>query len=404
MKVGMPVMKLHAENINAVIREAWLRDNKALRNCSDPDYRPDLTAENVYLLGSARATDIIQSIEERKQTYETSSGRKMRKDAVLAIAGIIKPNGEQFRHWSQADQLRFFQNSLEILQGKDFFNGQLTSFVVQVDEGIPHAHWTAIPIASDGRWSAKKVLNLRMLNKLNTLYPETMKANGWDVEALASFDEDAYKAMSAEEKAAFLEAKKAKKAAHGLSSSRFKAEKEAVRIREEAAEKAAEVIEQAEAVAEQVKEEVDQETARTISETLSRIDAYESDRKAEIDAKVKIYAERQKAALQVRLEAVTKELAKANAQLAVVKAEKRDAEEDFKKWVGEIPDSYEVTISRALDVLLHWIPAPVEAMIRRGLDWILSRHRETGYWPIRREGAARRWPGVGKDREQGWMR
>ena len=84
-------------------------------------------------------------------------------------------------------------------------------------------------------------------------------------------------------------------------------------------------------MAEQVKEEVDQETARTISETLSRIDAYESDRKAEIDAKVKIYAERQKAALQVRLEAVTKELAKANAQLAVVKAEKRDAEEDLKK-------------------------------------------------------------------------
>ena len=395
MKVGMPVMKLNSENINPVIREAWIRDNEARRNCSDPDYRPDLTTENEYLLGSAKATDIIQDIETRKQNYEASAGRKMRKDAVLAIAGIIKPNGEQFRRFPKADQLRFFQESLEILQGKEFFNGQLTSFVVQVDEGVPHAHWTAVPIANDGRWSAKKVLNLRMLKKLNSLYPEKLKASGWDVESLASFDEDKFKTMSAEERAAYIEAKRARKAAHGLSSSSYKAEKEAARIKEEAAEKAAEVIEQAEAEAKLVKEEANREANRIIRESLTNLTAYNAAQKAKIDKEVKMYGEAKKAALQVKLEAVTNELAEANAQLVALEAEKKNAEEDLKKWSGEIPDDYAVTRSRALDVLLHWIPAPMEEMIRRGLDWILSRHRKTGQWPTRKEGSARRWPGIG---------
>ena len=118
--------------------------------------------------------------------------------------------------------------------------------------------------------------------------PAVAEASGWDVESLASFDEDKFKTMSAEERAAYIEAKRARKAAHGLSSSSYKAEKEAARIKEEAAEKAAEVIEQAEAEAKLVKEEANREANRIIRESLTNLTAYNAAQKAKIDKEVKI--------------------------------------------------------------------------------------------------------------------
>lgn len=360
MKVGMPVMKLNAGNINAVIREAWLRDNETKRNCGDPDYQPELTKENVYLLGDSLATDVIRNVETRKQSYEQLKGRKMRKDAVLTVAGIIKPNGDQFNRLSRDRQMQFFRDSLDILQGEEFFNGNLTNCVVQVDEGVPHAHWSAIPIAPDGTWSAKKVLNLKMLNKLNSLYPERMQARGWDVQSLTRFDEDAYRAMTAEEKAAYVEKKRK---AHGKSSAEFKAEAEAEKILAQANTKAVDVL----------------------SDALARTKAYEADKKAEIDERAEKAAE---------------------AQIAALTAEIEDLKERRQAAIDELDDIYDDILQegadtlrgRALAVLLDWIPTETAERIREGLSWILRRHRELrGAWPIRRQGSERKWPGDGKE-------
>ena len=362
MKVGMPVMKLNAGNINAVIREAWIRDGEERRNCSDPDYHHERTAENIYLIGPARATDVIQSIERQKQTYEQTTGRKMRKDAVLTIAGIIKPNGNQFKALPFGRQMQFFRDSAEILQSADFFNDHLGSFVVQVDEGVPHAHWTATPIAQDGSWSAKKVLNLKMLTKLNSLYPERMRERGWDVESLARFDQEAYRALSPEEKAAYVEQKKAKKK-HGRSSAEFKAEAEAEKILAQANTKAVDVL----------------------SDALARTKAYEADKKAEIDERA------EKAA---------------KAKIAALTAEIEDLKERRQAAMDELDDIYDDILQegadtlrgRALAVLLDWIPTETAERIREGLSWILRRHRELrGAWPIRRQGSERKWPGDGKE-------
>lgn len=259
MKVGMPCLKLNAGNINAVVREAWLRDDNEQRNCADVDYCPELTMDNAYLFGERRATDLIETTNERKTAYEASSGRKLRKDAVLAIAGIVKPNSLTFSRLSRPEQMRFFEDTLNILQSEDFFDGHLEAFVVQVDEGCPHAHWLATPIAPDGKWSAKKVLNLTFLRKLNDLYPQQMRERGWDVDSLACFDETNYSRMTTEEKAAYVAEKKARKMQHGLSSARYKAEREAEKtlsaakhIAEKTAEEAAALLKESQDTAEQM--------------------------------------------------------------------------------------------------------------------------------------------------------
>lgn len=387
MKVGIPVMKLHAGTLNAVIREAWIRDEGEQRNCSDSAYDPSRTAENVYLLGARRATDLIRRIENRKQEYEAARGRKMRKDAVLAVAGIVKPNGNQFRLLSQTEQMRFFQDSLDILQAPDFFNGHVEGCVVQMDEGIPHIHWVATPIALDGSWSAKKVLNLRMLNKLNSLYPEKMRQRGWDVESLVKFDEEQYKSLSPEEKTAYVDRKKAEKRTHGLSSAQYKAKREADKVRE-AASKAARAEEEAATkraeAAIAVAKEVTEQAARQAEEASAAAEAV------------------QKA--QEELRNTRAALSDAKEELAAVRAATADARETYAKYAAVIPDDYEVVRAKAIDILLDWIPEDSAAFIRKSLNWILQWHRDRGRWPTRKPGAKRRWPGQSNDTDRNFER
>lgn len=379
MKVGIPMLKLNAANLQPVIREAWIRDNAAERNCSDPDYDPSRTAANVYLVGPQRATAVVQKIEERKLAYEQLQGRKLRKDAVLSVAGIIKPNGDAFRTYSHSDQMRFFRDSFEILDSPEFFNGNIDAFVIQVDEGVPHVHFVATPIAEDGSWSAKKVLNLKLLNRLNSLYPAKMREKGWDVDSIAQFDQDAYRAMSPEEKNAYVQAKKKRKTNHGISAARYKAEREAVKIREAVSQDIREMedaarrrLEAAEAVTEE------RQKAAAVYE-----EAAEKASKALQEARKELQATK----LAIRKE----EAALANLEVAV-----DDMRDSFEKYSASIPDDYEVMRSKALDVLLDWIPLPAAEAIKRGLNWISARYRETGIWPRRRKEAPHRWPGSGE--------
>lgn len=387
MKVGMPVMKLNAGNIQSVIREAWLRDTEERRNCADPDYRPTLTADNTYLIGPSRATDIIREIDSRKQAYEETTGRKMRKDAVLSIGGIIKPNGEDFKKLSCERQMQFFRDSVEVLQGEDFFSGHITSCVVQVDEGVPHAHWTAIPIAQDGAWSAKKVLSLKMLKKLNALYPQQMRARGWEIDSLAKFDEEQYRSMTAAEKAAYVEKKRQEKATHGLSSAQYKARVEAEKIRESAS-KAARAEEEAAAkraaAAMAVAKEVTEQAARQAEEASAAAEAVQKARE--------------------ELRHTRAALSDAKEELAAVRAAVADARDTFGKYTAAVPDTYEVVQAKAMAVLLDWIPEPAAIVIRKSLDWVIQWHRDRGRWPIRRAGAKRRWPGQSSDTDRQFER
>lgn len=387
MKVGMPVMKLNAGNIQSVIREAWLRDTEERRNCADPDYRPTLTADNTYLIGPSRATDIIREIDSRKQAYEETTGRKMRKDAVLSIGGIIKPNGEDFKKLSCERQMQFFRDSVEVLQGEDFFSGHITSCVVQVDEGVPHAHWTAIPIAQEGAWSAKKVLNLKMLKKLNALYPERMRARGWTVDSLAKFDEEQYRSMTAAEKAAYVEKKRQEKAAHGISSAQYKAKMEADKMRV-AASKAARAEEEAATkraeAAIAVAKEVTEQAARQAEEASAAAEAVQKARE--------------------ELRNTRAALSDAKEELAAVRAATADARETYAKYAAVIPDDYEVVRAKAIDILLDWIPEDSAAFIRKSLNWILQWHRDRGRWPTRKPGAKRRWPGQSSDNDRQFER
>ena len=370
MKVGIPVMKLNAGNIQAVIREAWLRDGETRRNCGDPDYHPERTAENVYLLGEERATDVIRLVESRKQNYEAVKGRHLRKDAILAVAGILKPNGEQFGQLSRERQMAFFRDSVEILQSREFFNDQLISCVVQFDEGIPHAHFAGIPIASDGTWSAKKVLNLRMLKKLNETYPQRMRERGWNVESLVRFDEDTYRKMSAEEKAAYVEKKRQTKA-HGKSSAEFKAQAEAEKIVEKANTRAVEVL----------------------GDAMTRAKAFERAQKASaVEKAEEITSAAQKAAEDT--------IAALKGEIAALEKEKEEALDELEEIREDVAlEGADTMRGKALTVLLDWIPEEAATRIQKGIARLIQKRREMGgIWPTRGSETPRHWPG--QDRKQ----
>ena len=82
-----------------------------------------------------------------------SGERKVRKDAVKLVEGIITASPEFFEGKSEEECRRFFEDAYEFVCA-EMGAENVIHFTVHMDETTPHAHWGAVPI-KDGRLSWK---------------------------------------------------------------------------------------------------------------------------------------------------------------------------------------------------------------------------------------------------------
>jgi hypothetical protein len=241
MKVGAPVLKLNrlphfgskggrSGNCRAVILEAMEE-----RVCSDRDLRPEATKDNLYLVNNEFSDEhIFSGLELANHYYKkaensrrvTKSGveRKLEKDCVIAFAGIIKPNEDAFKSWTQEQQVQFLTDSFNVL--KKLFKKhkiRLDVGVIHLDERNPHLHY----FGSDDEYKLGRKIGLKLFNTLNREYPKRMCELGYSVDELKAYDEEQAKQMTDDElyeyKAKF-KAKREQK--HGLTSDAFKVEQD----------------------------------------------------------------------------------------------------------------------------------------------------------------------------------
>ena len=90
---------------------------------------------------------------DAKIAANRASGRKVRKDAVKLVEGIITASPEFFEGKSEEECRRFFEDAYEFVCA-EMGAENVIHFTVHMDETTPHAHWGAVPI-KDGRLSWK---------------------------------------------------------------------------------------------------------------------------------------------------------------------------------------------------------------------------------------------------------
>lgn len=107
-RCGMPTLPLKSENVYAVLKEAFSE-----RASSDPDLDRSKSDQNEFYgmsnSGRELADWFCKQAESYRITDKNGHQKKLRKDADVCFAGIIKPDMEYINSLSSAGQKRFLQ-------------------------------------------------------------------------------------------------------------------------------------------------------------------------------------------------------------------------------------------------------------------------------------------------------
>lgn len=250
MKVGITILKLsptgkagkRSGNLGAVCAEAGPE-----RAGRDPDIDRSRTHLNEYVGYQSTGIGLAKQFEAEAREYSEASvaagGRKLRSDAKIGFAAIVKPPAEWIETLSPQEREKFFRDSDEImydLMGHDSQGrSNIRATALHRDEVGEHKHYFGMPYTADGRLCAKDVINLKLFSRFNREYPERMQAKGWDIESCAVYDPDAVKGMTEEQAAEYKAARIAdkKRSKGGRTSAEYKAEERLKAINREIDEK-----------------------------------------------------------------------------------------------------------------------------------------------------------------------
>ena len=188
-KIGAPSLKLNnagtksknCGDFGAVAREA-LKE----REGHDPDIDQSRAELNRFV-GYQTAAELQEYSRQHVDQLKDAKGRKLRKDAVVMCATILKPPAAMMNKLPIADQRRFLDDSFDAfveIVGRDNVKSRADHF----DELGSHTHVFWEPMTEDGRLCAKEMHNLQFFGRVNRELPEKLRAKGWDIEDCEMYD------------------------------------------------------------------------------------------------------------------------------------------------------------------------------------------------------------------------
>ncbi|MCE3367466.1 MobV family relaxase, partial [Staphylococcus aureus] len=171
------VAKVKSKTNTKGIQKHVQRQNKNYENM-------DIDLEKSYLnydLVNDSPIDFNQKIDEKiEQNY--NGKRKIRKDAVKHIDGLITSGNEFFKNQTLEETKQFFEHAKAFLE-QEYGKDNLLYATVHMDEKTPHMHYGVVPITDDGRLSAKEVVgNKKALTAFQDRFNEHVKQRGYDLE------------------------------------------------------------------------------------------------------------------------------------------------------------------------------------------------------------------------------
>ena len=173
-------------------------------------------------------------IAELNEKAAAEGKRKIRSDAVVMVATVLKPPALFMNGLSREEQIRLLKDGVEgfaNIVGK----ANVKSAAYHFDEQGSHVHVFWEPMTADGRLSAKEAVSLKTFSRINKELPQFMRARGWDIEDCKVYDEAEERAKRKTlGEAEYRKQTAEKRAKNGRSSYKYKAEAEEARRKAEA--------------------------------------------------------------------------------------------------------------------------------------------------------------------------
>ena len=174
----------------SIIRIAKVKSKTNTRGIQKHVQRQNKNYENLYIdlensylnydLVNDNLIDFNQKIDEKiEQNYKGE--RKIRKDAVKHIDGLITSDNSFFEQLTPEETKMFFEHAKSFLE-QEYGKDNLLYATVHMDELTPHMHYGVVPITKDGRLSAKEVVgNKKALTEFQDRFNEYINSCGYEL-------------------------------------------------------------------------------------------------------------------------------------------------------------------------------------------------------------------------------
>lgn len=129
--------------------------------------------------------------------------RALRSDAVIGWSVIFNPPSDVCADWDDQDYERFYADSFAALceiEPRLFRDENVVQSSEHFDEGLPneygefgrHIHRNGFAKDADGKYCGN-LIDAKLCNRINEMYPRLMRARGWDMDDLDTTDWERYK-------------------------------------------------------------------------------------------------------------------------------------------------------------------------------------------------------------------
>ncbi|HDR8060727.1 TPA: MobV family relaxase [Bacillus cereus] len=169
------------------VKGLQIHNQREKENHSNPDIIQERTKQNYDLIHGKENVDYKKLIQDRIQDGVVSD-RAIRKDAVVCCSFMISASPDYMNSLSQAEQRRFFEESVCFLKAR-YGEENFVYASVHVDEKTPHMHVGMVPVNEKQKLSAYSFFkNKSEFHDLQDKIYEHVKEKGFDIERGVSSD------------------------------------------------------------------------------------------------------------------------------------------------------------------------------------------------------------------------
>ena len=169
---------------------AWNTQKNKLSDVKGKDIEQERTSYNLknedidrnktYLNYDLIQSDLNLYQRVKKRIDEVRENSRIQRNSVVMYSNVITVSEETSKEWGDEKVKAYFKSVTEYFQ-HEFGVKNVVSAKVHLDETAPHMHLQFVPVSSDNKLQAHKLMTKSRIDKIHSQAPKWLSERGFDV-------------------------------------------------------------------------------------------------------------------------------------------------------------------------------------------------------------------------------
>lgn len=169
---------------------AWNTQKNKITDIKGKEFEQDrlgkISNEEIDLNKTYKNYDLVSSDlnlyqRVKKRIDDVRENSRIQKNSVVCYSNIVTVNKETFKEWGEDKSKKYLESVYQYFCN-EFGHENVISAKVHLDETTPHMHLHFVPVSSEGKLQARKVMTPSRINKIHSDAVKWLQAYGFDVQ------------------------------------------------------------------------------------------------------------------------------------------------------------------------------------------------------------------------------